>query len=404
MATQDDDQELLDLLPLYADQTEEVIWSRRIDWANEGRTLDDVDQWTDTREGSFFYVVSIGGAREDARIYDLMGTEVVAAAHPLFAWESYLDAHAEVQNLLRNAAVQAEGEVTFSGVDGVVVPAGTEVGTEPTTPETFAPEYETLAEGTIAGGVVTVPVRALEGGAAYNVSAGAVVGILSSVDAGVHSVVNAAPIIGGSDTESDESLRARLIEVFGGGIGSWNVQQFKVAALAFGNGIGRVTVIPLWDGPTTVKVIVATEAGDPVTAGTVTGLQNFLDPTPGAGEGDVMVGLQVTVETVGVMDVVVSATVELEPGYSLDGAGGTVELGTVLQARVRGYTEAVESGGEIVIAQEEAALVGIKGVHDVGGLQLVIDGGAPTAVNVPVPSDPAKVPSVSAVNLVEGAV
>lgn len=364
----DDEQDVLELIGLYEDQDEDTIWARRVAWANEGLTPDDEEEWTDTREGSFFHVTTIGGVREDARIYDLMGTEVVAASHPLYAWESYLDAHAEVQRLIRTAAVPATGEVTFTGSNGTVIPIGTEVGTEPTEPEADAPVYEVTAAGTIAAGTVTVPVRAVEGGKAGDVSAGAVVAILTDV-AGANTVTNADAIIGGADTETDEELRDRLLAVYGGG-GGWNVAAFKVAALAFGRGIGRVTVIPLWNGPGTVKVIIATADGDPVAPDVVTDLQAFLDPIVQQGAGEVMVGLAVTVQTNATVPVVIAMTIEFEPGFSLDGGGNTVPCRDLITLREQSYVNAVEPDGEVVLAQVSGQVTTIRGVHDVGGVTI----------------------------------
>jgi uncharacterized phage protein gp47/JayE len=393
MASADDDQEPLELLHLYADQDEATVWARRVAWANEGLTPDDVDEWVDTREGSFFHVTSIGGAREDARIYDLMGTETVAAAHPLFAWETYLDSHAETQALFRNAAVAATGIVTFTGAPGTVIGTGVEVGTEPTAPDAEAPEFETTVGGVIpGGGSIDLAVRATETskGTIGNVSAGAIVGILTDVP-GLVSVTNADPTVGGADTETDEGLRSRLLAVYGGG-GGWNKAAFEVAALAYGNGIGQVTVIPLWDGPGTVKVVIATADGDPVSAGTVTGFQNFIDPIAAQGAGAAMVGIAVTVQTAAVQNVTVAASVEPEPGYSVEGDGGTIALRPVIEAQLAAYVDAIGSDDEVVLAKVAGAIANLRGVHDVTAVTI---NGAAANLAVPAPSVPSLVVPVT---------
>jgi uncharacterized phage protein gp47/JayE len=372
MAEIAEDQQLLDLIGLYEDQDEATIWARRVGWANEGLTPDQVEEWTDTREGALFYVATIGGVREDARIYDLMGTEVIAASTPLLAWETYLDYHAEVQNLLRNAAVAATGSVTFGGDEGVVIAAGAVVGVEPADPDLPAPEFETLAPVTITGGEATVAVRASEGGKAGEVAAHAITALLT-VPPGVNTVDNAAPTVGGTDTETDEELRARLLAVFGAGGGGWNQEDYKLVGLAYGNGIGRVTVIPLWNGPGSVKVILATADGGPVSSTVVDDFQAFIDPMVGTGAGEAMVGATVTVQTVDLLAIVVAATVEFEEGYSLDGATGTIALREFITTRLREYVNAVSSGDEVVHQRVVAVIAGTRGVHDVGGV--TINGG-----------------------------
>ena len=74
--------------PLYPDQDEDTIRARWQAWANEGLTVDDVDEWVDTRPGSFWYIATSPGVQEAARLYDLAGAEVPAAAMVIWSWVS----------------------------------------------------------------------------------------------------------------------------------------------------------------------------------------------------------------------------------------------------------------------------------------------------------------------------
>jgi uncharacterized phage protein gp47/JayE len=155
-----------------------------------------------------------------------------------------------------------------------------------------------------------------------------------------------------------------------------------------------VTVIPLWDGPGTVLVIALTEDGDPVSGGTVTGLQALLDPVAGEGGGDAPIGPEVTVVTATEIDVDVTATVELETGYSVDGATGTVDLTDSISAAVTTY---LEPGQEIVVRKIISEIVSIPGVHDVD-----VDD---PAANVSLDSSPtAEIATLGTLALTEGAV
>lgn len=389
-----------DFSPLFPEETEAAIRARWDAWANEGITEDQAEAWTDTREGSFFQVCTEPGVREGARSYQRMD-EVVMAAHPLWAWESYLDDHAEVQNVQRLAAEYASGVVTFSGPNGTVIAAGVGVGVEPATPDSPAPEYEVTVGGTIVGPSVDLEVRATEAGGAGNVGPGAVTALLTqdAALAGV-TVENADAMTGGADTETDEALRARLLEVYGGEQGGWNVRLYKIASRAFSAAIGRVTVIPLWDGANTVKVVITDAAGQPLPNDIVDGLQAFLDPIPGMGHGEVTIGAQVTVVTATALAIAVAGTVEFEPGYSWDGFGGTVALGDPIEESIEAYVESVESGGEVVVKRVEGRVTVVTGVHDVSDLTL--NG---VAANVAIPADPARVPTLTRpTGLAEGVV
>lgn len=601
--------------PLYPDQTEETIRARWDAWANEGLTPDQVDEWTDTREGGFFFINTQPGVRECARIYDLMGTEVPAAANPVFAWDEYLDNHAAAVGLERRAATYAEGTIlltalgqrnevqtlshdatggsvllqwngvttsiplvwnatasdvksqleTIAGIgrgnvkvtggpwpaeitvefvgalgwqdvaeievasggnaltpggstvtittasEGVApdspitLPAGFTVGVEPVDEDADALEFQTLdsdllngplpipgaptlsqltsggalAAGTYGyvltwvddagetarsnatnittsgafsrvivdlpavpdgvksfrvyrgpsggpynflaevarpavqyidtgaattgvvspttnstGGKRRVAVRAAEAGSAFNVSAGAITQIISAISDDAVAVTNEAPIVGGTDTETDDSLRDRIIGRFGAS-GAGTIADYKRWALEE-PGVGRVSVIPLWNGAGTVKVIITDPNGDPVAASVVTSLQNRLDPVPGQGAGLAPIGAVVTVSTATGLTVKVDATVEFEPGYSLDGTGGTVAIGAVIDSAVRAYVEGIESGGEVVRTQVMAVILSIPGVHDISPTSVELND---AQLNVPVPSNPAQVPQVSTVNI-----
>ncbi len=118
----------------------------------------------------------------------------------------HLDRHASIWAVLRKAATYARGTVQFTGSDGSVIPAGTEVQSA------GALKFTTDAEGTIAGGTADVAVTAVEAGAGGNLPASTPLTLVSPI-AGVDSAlaVDASGLAGGADTEDDEDLRTRLL-------------------------------------------------------------------------------------------------------------------------------------------------------------------------------------------------
>lgn len=228
-------------------------------------------------------------------------------------------------------------------------------------------------------------VTALEPGTEGNVSALAITELLTPIS-GV-TVSNALPMLGGTEPETDEALRSRLLEAYRGQ-GAGNPGDYRRWARSR-PGVGRVTVIPVWDGPGTVLVIVTDADGQPVSAAIVDDVQEFLDPVAGGAEGYAPIGAAVTVATPTVLDITITANVEPEPGYSLTGGSGTTALNTDLRAAVDAYLKTVESGGEVVRAQVARALMSVLGVHDVASIVL---SGAEANGNVLVPADPPRVP------------
>jgi uncharacterized phage protein gp47/JayE len=380
--------DLLNFAALFPDDDEATILARMRDWANEGLDPDEnADQWVDTREGSHWHVGVMPGVKEKARLYDLAGTEVVAAAFPLWAWASYLDAHAQVQNISRLPGTRAEGEVTFSGPEDTVIAAGTTVGVAPVAPDDDVPSYEVVVGGTIdVTGELTLTVRATEVGIFGNVSGGAITEVETPLP--LVEVTNADAMIGGTEEESDESLRERVLGAYRGQ-GAANRRFYVRVAGAFA-GVGHVTVIPLWNGPGTVKVIVTAPDGGPVAGSKVDEIQADLDPTEGRGDGEAPVSAIVTVETAAALAMSFEGTFEFEDGYDLDGFGGSIATRPAIMAALRNYIERVESGGEVVYEQAKGRAVTVEGVHDV--TDVLLNGGV---LNVPVDDDPAQVPQLA---------
>lgn len=454
--------ELDDLLPLFAEETEETIRARFDRYANEGIAPSSV-VFTDVRQGSLFQIATEGAVREFARVYDRIGTEVPAAASPLYAWGFYLDDHGAVQDVERLTATSADGSVQFAGAAGTIVAAGVRVAVEPALPGDDAPSFEVIAGGIIAATeTVDLPARAVTPGTAGNVAAGAVTQILSALP-GATGVTNLLPFVGGTETETDELFRLRILDQYKGQ-GAGNVQDYERYAREF-SGVGIATIIPLFRGPGTVLVIPLTALGTVVSDATVRGLQDNLDPprfdtnltaavaiaattvpvisTSGAvvapgfiriddeligytgltataftgtsgiaaahasgarvtqsgrGAGRAPIGAHVLVRTATPLAIAISAIVEPETGYALDGDGGTIALRASITAAIRRYIGRVLPGGEIVINQVIAAIVSVPGVHDAGTVR--VNGGA---VNLTISSSPARVPALTTpVTLTEG--
>jgi len=103
-------------------------------------------------------------------------------------------------------ATFAVGPVTLTGINGVIIEAGTVLI------RGDGIEYETDEEATIAAGSATVQVTALTAGQTGNAVAGVALTMTSPI-AGVNgnAIVAAGGLTSGADEEEDDSIRARLI-------------------------------------------------------------------------------------------------------------------------------------------------------------------------------------------------
>lgn len=385
--------DLLDLEPLFPDDDLDSVMDRMQEYAHEG--IDPSSpRYVDVRDLAMFTIINGPVAEQIAKLYDLAGVEVIAAGIIITSFGPYLDRHAEVFELVRNPATFADGEITFAGEDGTLVPAGTQVEAVVANPDDDVPTFQTLVDGTIDGtGSVTIAVRATEAGVIGNVGPAAATEEGSPI-VGVTARSNAEAIVGGVEAEDDEGLRKRLIlRLQPAGPGNqkdyirWSLDE---------PGVGRVTVIPIADGPNTVTVIISTVDGDPNSSDTVDHLQATLDPDPDQGAGEAPIGVAVTVETTTLLNIDATAAIEFDTGYTLDGDSGTFAMRDVVTAAVAAYVNALPPAGEVVRQEVEAKIMDVDGVHDLADITLT--GAGP---NGNIQPDPNEVPRLDTLTLSE---
>ena len=129
---------------------------------------------------------------------------------PDTAESEFLDRWAGIWGVTRKPAWPTSGTVTFTGTNGSVIPADTDLR------RGDGALYQTRAEGTIAGGTVSVAVRAVTPGATGNADVGTTINLVVPI-AGVQSAGtvtddgNGGGLTLGSDEETDTSLLSRLL-------------------------------------------------------------------------------------------------------------------------------------------------------------------------------------------------
>lgn len=277
---------------------------------------------------------------------------------------AYIDKAAAAYGITRKPGTPASVDVTFAGTANAVVPAGTMCVTADGL-GFLTDEELTLGED----GSGTVSATSDDVGAVYNVPAQAIVTTQESV-AGVSGVTNDAAATGGTDPETDAALFARLDAYRKTPPTSGNDRHYYQWALEV-NGIGAASVIRCWDGPGTVKVIVADMELRPVEEDKVEEVAAYI-------ETQRPVTAEVTVESAEGVGVQVAVTVETD---------GTVSKPATEQAltdRLAEYlgTLAFQTGAEVVYNRVLAIVMGLDGVTDCSGL--TVNGGT---ANVPLDAD-----------------
>lgn len=186
---------------------------------------------------------------------------VVRQAFPQTAEGEYLDAHAQLRGLERKKPVSAQGTVRFTAGETAATARSIPKGTVCMTAGLV--RFETTKEGVLSAGALTVdvPVRALEAGAAGNVSAGAVVS-MAVAPMGIATCTNPQPFAGGADGEEDEALRERVLDTFKRLPNGANAAFYEREALSFDQ-VSAVAVVSRPRGVGSVDIVPATLTGVP---------------------------------------------------------------------------------------------------------------------------------------------
>lgn len=172
-----------------------------------------------------------------------------------------LDLHAAARGLSRTAATAACGKLRFlldtARSDAVTVPAGT------VCLNAAGLEFATTEAAVIAAGALSCEAKAAArvAGSAGNVPAESV-SFFSLAPVGVARCLNPAAFTGGTDTESDEALRERVLASYASLPNGSNRAYYETETLNT-EGVGAVSVLPRARGVGTVDVVVASAAGVP---------------------------------------------------------------------------------------------------------------------------------------------
>ena len=186
---------------------------------------------------------------------------VVRQAFPQTATGEQLELHGALRGVERKGAVPAQGTLRFTADTPLDQPRTIPQGTVCLTSGLV--RFATTQEAALEAGAtyVDVPAQALEAGTAGNVAADTIQ-IMSVAPVGVRSCTNPKPFSGGSDAESDDDLRARILSTYLRLPNGANAAFYQQCALAFDD-VAAASVIPRSRGVGTVDVVVATHAGLP---------------------------------------------------------------------------------------------------------------------------------------------
>ena len=173
----------------------------------------------------------------------------------------HLDGHHPDAAVSAARAAKAAGVLRFSAPSAAVTDYEIDAGSVAMT--SGGVRFETTEKATLAKGetYVDVPASAVEAGASGNAIASAI-HLMSVYPVGITQCVNPEAFSGGSDEESDEKLRERVLESYKRLPNGANAAFYEQEAMSFPN-VAAAKAVGRARGIGTVDVYVSTHAGAP---------------------------------------------------------------------------------------------------------------------------------------------
>ncbi|NLY09358.1 MAG: baseplate J/gp47 family protein [Tissierellia bacterium] len=223
------------------------------------------------------------------------------------AEDEYLDRKALDYGLERKKATASRGYVTFYGPSGTIIPIGAIVRSDTLS-------FKTLESGTIEDTNIRLMCECTTLGKKGNVPENAIEDYR-----GINGItrVDNEEFRGGVDIEDDESFRNRLLLYIRYPGTSGNAYHYMHWALSV-QGVGRVLVFPLWNGPGTVKVSILDSNARAATTELINKVKNYIDPDDGQGTELAPIGANLTVTTATEIAININLTLTLKTGTDKD--------------------------------------------------------------------------------------
>ena len=318
----------------------------------------------DMSPGGHAYNLTMPTALVIAEVCEFVLPEVVKLIFPEYSYGAFVDAHAKVRGMTRRAATAANGEITITGAVNSVIPAGSMFSTAAVNNEPSV-DYKTLETVTISeSGSVTVAVECAQTGIKGNTTENTIV-LVSSRLTGITAVTNEAPLTGGTEEESEESLIERIMEYDKSQGESYvgSASDYKRWAMSVA-GVGSATIIPAQDGSGLVTIVITDANGDPATEQLCVSVYNYIMRPDDPYERLAPVNAILKVEPPATMQISIKATVELADGATLEA------VKAAYMAQLALYLPVALDEGEIKYTRVAAALAAVEGANDYSGLQI----------------------------------
>lgn len=262
------------------------------------RMLADVDPELDRREGSVIYDSLAPTATWIAEGYAQLDIALLNGFVET-AGGDYIDLRMAEKGMTRRDAVKAQRRVTSN----VNIPVGTRL------------MINNVFFVAVASAALVSVVEAEEAGTVGNVPGGSMTA-LDVVPGLTSAVMSDVLVVPGVERESDDSAKARYLEVVRQPSTSGNKADYRKWSLEV-PGVGGVQVVPLANGRNTVRVYLIDADKRAVTPAVAQQVKDYIDPGDGDGEGKAPIGAELEALPGIEVPINVTADLSLATGYTL---------------------------------------------------------------------------------------
>ena len=324
----------------------------------------------DKSQGQHVYNLTRPTALIAAELCQQTIPNIIRLIFPMWAYGEWLDYHAQLRGIYRRSATAASGSIIVTGKPPFSIAEGTEFTTAAhnNQPAIFYRAIETVnvpkSESKSELISIEVPVECARKGVIGNTVEHTILFPVVRQE-NIKSVDNISPITGGTEIESDESLRERILEYDASKSISYvgSVADYKRWSKEV-DGVGEATVIPAQDDSGIVTIIITDSNGEPANKSLCDAVYNHIMSPDNPELRLTSPNARLIVIPPECILLTISAAIEPDSEFNLN------QMKRDFITALQKYLAVCRADGEIRITQIGKILAGVSGVYDYKDLLL----------------------------------
>ncbi len=329
------------------------------------RMLERIPSDMDKREGGIIFDALAPEALEIARIYVQLDS-ILSLVFAKTTYGQYLDYLAQSHGVERKLAEKALGKVQIVGTPNFYIQKPVEITlviNDSSLKFNVVDENKNPVDLVIPStGKCECYLLCSTAGTVGNISANSIE--FYEYVPGVDAISNPEAFKGGTEEETDSSLLQRLLEKVKNPPSSGNKNDYIRWAKEI-HGVDNVKVIPLWDGPGTVKLIIYDSKGFPLSTELINKVKEYISPEDLFKEGKAPLGAHVTVLTVRLKHLTVNINgLVIQSGYKL------TSVKDAINKNIKSHLESIAPGDAVIIKACGAVVMKTDGVMDFDSISI----------------------------------